>query len=101
MEPYKAVIIDDEPWSRTVIRELADWDSFDIEIAGEASDGEFGLAMIRQIHPDIILTDVNMPHLSGIDLVKTMREEKNESPVIFISGYDNLGIYLGDEKSRL
>ena len=44
---YKAVIIDDEVWTRKVIRSLGEWETYGIEIAGEASDGEYGLELIR------------------------------------------------------
>ena len=89
MVMYKAVIIDDEPWTREVIKALADWEGLGLEVAGEASDGEFGLELIRQTNPDIILTDVKMPHLNGIDLIDTLRKEDNNAQVIFISGYDD------------
>lgn len=86
---YKVVIIDDEPWTREVIKTLADWDGLGLEVTGEASDGEYGLELIRQTIPDIILTDVKMPHLNGIDLIDILRKEHNNAPVIFISGYDD------------
>jgi two-component system, response regulator YesN len=89
MGNYKVVIIDDEPWTREVIKTLADWEAMGIEVAGEASDGEYGLELIRLIAPDIIITDVKMPHLNGIDLITTLRQENNATPVIFISGYDD------------
>jgi len=89
MTNYKVVIIDDEPWTREVIKTLAEWETLGLEVAGEASDGEYGLELIRQTAPDIILTDVKMPHLNGIDLIEILRKEGNNSPVIFISGYDD------------
>lgn len=89
MSKYKVVIIDDEPWTREVIKSLGEWESKGIEIAGEASDGEYGLELIRQVSPDIILTDVRMPQLSGIDLIDIIRKEGNQAFVLFISGYDN------------
>lgn len=89
MANYKVVIIDDEPWTREVIKQLADWEALGLTVAGEASDGEYGLELIRLTAPDIILTDVKMPHLNGIDLIDTLRKENNSTPVIFISGYDD------------
>ena len=82
MRNYKVVIIDDEPWTREVIKTLANWEALGLEIAGEASDGEYGLELIRLTVPDIILTDVKMPHLNGIDLIDTLRKENNNTPVI-------------------
>jgi two-component system, response regulator YesN len=89
MAKYKVVIIDDEPWTREVIKTLGAWENLGLEVVGEASDGEFGLELIRQTAPDIILTDVKMPHLNGIELVDLLRKENNKSLVIFISGYDD------------
>ncbi len=89
MRKFKVVIIDDEPWTREVIKTLGNWDELGLEVAGEASDGEYGLELIRQTVPDVILTDVKMPHLNGIELVDTLRRENNKSLVIFISGYDD------------
>ena len=86
---YKAIIVDDESWTREVLKQLGKWDEYNIEIAGEAADGDYGLEMARAIHPDIILTDVNMPNLDGISFIRTIREERNNAQIIFISGYDN------------
>jgi len=58
-------------------------------IAGEASDGDLGLEMVRELQPDIILTDVRMPYLNGIELIRTLRAENNDAQVIFFSGYDD------------
>ena len=86
---YKAVIIDNEPWTREVIKSLGQWKDLGIEVIGEASDGEYGRELISHLAPDIILTDVRMPHLNGIDLVTLLRKEGNTSKVIIISGYDD------------
>lgn len=86
---YKAVIIDDESWTRQVIRSLGKWEKYGIAIAGEASDGEYGLELIRQVKPDIILTDVCMPHMNGLEQIEKLRQENDAVQVIFISGYDD------------
>lgn len=88
-EKYTAVIIDDEKWTREVVKSLGQWDALNISVIGEASDGEYGLELIRRLNPDIILTDVRMPRLSGIDLVGVLRREQIETPVLIISGYDD------------
>lgn len=89
MQKYKAVIIDDEKWTRQVIRGLGEWEKNSIIIVGEASDGEYGLELIRQMKPDIVLTDVCMPHLSGLEQIEQIRRENENIQVIFISGYDD------------
>ncbi|SHO51506.1 response regulator transcription factor [Anaerocolumna xylanovorans] len=89
MTLVKAVIIDDETWTRKVIRQLGYWEEFGIRIVGEASDGEYGLELIHHMKPEIILVDVNMPLLNGLDLITALRGEGNDACVIFVSGYDN------------
>lgn len=89
MAHYSVVIIDDEPWTREVVRRLGRWSELGLTIVGEASDGDLGLEMIRELQPDLILTDVRMPYLNGIDLIKTIRAEGNDAQVIFFSGYDD------------
>lgn len=74
---------------KTSYQKSGEWENKGLEIVGEASDGEYGLELIRQTSPDIILTDVKMPQLSGIELIDSLRREGNKSLVIFISGYDN------------
>ena len=86
---YSVVIIDDEPWTREVVKHLGQWKELGLSIVGEASDGDLGLEMVRELRPDIILTDVRMPYLNGIDLVRTLRAEGNKAQVIFFSGYDD------------
>jgi two-component system response regulator YesN len=86
---YSVVIIDDEPWTREVVKHLGRWKELGLTIVGEASDGDLGLEMVRELRPDIILTDVRMPYLNGIDLIRTLRAENNDAQVIFFSGYDD------------
>ncbi|MGN1025912.1 MAG: response regulator [Faecousia sp.] len=85
----KVVIIDDEPWTRGVIIKLAQWERLGLEVVGEAADGETGLELIRKVLPDIVITDVRMPRISGIELVQTLRGEGFQIPILIISGYDD------------
>ena len=84
----KVVIIDDEPWTRDVIVKLTRWQELGLELVGEAADGETGMELVREIRPDIVITDVRMPRISGIELVRIMRGEGLSTPVLIISGYD-------------
>ena len=85
----KVVIIDDEPWTRGVIMKLAHWNRLGLEVVGEAADGEAGLELIRKVSPDIVITDVRMPRIDGIELVAILRSEGCQIPIIIISGYDD------------
>ena len=87
--PYKVVIIDDEPWTRGVVLNLGQWSLLELEVVGDAADGETGLELIHKVAPDIILTDVRMPRLGGIELVQKLRSAGDDTPVLIISGYDD------------
>ncbi len=86
---YKVVIIDDEPWTRNVIRSLGPWEKLGLEVVGEASDGETGWSLVKNLRPDIVITDVRMPRLTGLDLIQLMRDESIMAPAIVISGYED------------
>lgn len=86
---YRVIIIDDEVWTREVIRSLGDWELLNLEIVGEASDGEYGIELIRQLKPDLVITDINMPRMNGLKLISEMRNAGSEAQVIIISGHDD------------
>jgi two-component system response regulator YesN len=92
---YRAVIIDDESWNRDVIRSLGNWESLSIEIAAEASDGDMALELISRLRPDIVITDVKMPRLNGIELLTVLRDQSNSCKTIFVSAYDEFA-YVRD-----
>jgi len=86
---WKLVIADDEPKIRRGIEGILDWSDFNIDIVGEAEDGELALEVIQEKKPDIILLDINMPFLSGLNLLERLKDINNKSIVIIISGYDD------------
>lgn len=86
---FTIAIIDDEKWIRKLIRKLMPADQFPIKTIGEAEDGEEGLELLRRCRPDIVITDIRMPMLSGLDLIQTIQTALPQSEIIIISGYDN------------
>ncbi|MGI6116520.1 response regulator, partial [Luoshenia tenuis] len=71
----KLMIVDDEPLIRMAIKNLFDWEENGFEITGEASNGETALALIEKDPPDIIMTDIKMPRMDGIELISHVREK--------------------------
>ena len=86
---WKLVVADDEPKIRRGLEKILNWNEFNIEIVGEAEDGEIALEVIKEKTPDIILLDINMPFLNGLNLLQRLKEINNKSIVIIISGYDD------------
>ena len=86
---WKLVVADDEPKIRRGIESILNWHEFNIHIVGEAGDGEIALEVIKEKKPDIILLDINMPFLNGLNLLQKLKDINNRSIVIIISGYDD------------
>ncbi|WP_146949651.1 response regulator transcription factor [Metabacillus litoralis] len=89
MKKLKAIIIDDEKHVREGIMLLANWDQYGITDIYEAKDGEEAKSMILKHHPEIIFTDMNMPKIDGIDLLKWIHTSGFTSKTIVVSGYDD------------
>jgi len=86
---FTITIIDDEKWIRKLIIKLMPTKQFPIKIIGEAEDGEEGLELLKNYRPHIVITDIRMPLLSGLDLIQKIKIILPRSEVIIISGYDN------------
>ena len=90
MEKYcKILIIDDEMIMRQGIKYMLNWEQEGFQLAGEASDGKEGLRLMEELRPDIVLLDVVMPVLDGIEFSDIVREKYPEIQFIILSGYDN------------
>lgn len=84
----KVVIIEDHPITLRSLSETIDWASLDCEIAGTAPNGMDGYKLCLDVQPDILLTDISMPHKDGLQMVEELREEMPDLKVIIITGYD-------------
>ncbi len=84
----KVVIVEDNPTTVLSLVKTIDWDVMKCEVAGTAGDGESGGVMIRQLKPDIVLTDIRMPVKSGLDMIADVREDMPDCRFVIITGYD-------------
>lgn len=78
------LIADDEPLVLAGIKSMMDWDAHDIHIVGTAANGAIAYDMIREYSPEIVITDIKMPVMSGLELVQKCREEHRLLPVFII-----------------
>ena len=69
----KLFVVEDEIIMRNGLKSI-DWASRDIELVGEASDGELAYPLILETKPDILLTDIKMPFMDGLELMKTQQK---------------------------
>ena len=85
---YKVFLVEDEVIIREGIRMNIDWDNTQYILCGEATDGEMALAMIQDLKPDIIVTDIKMPFMDGLELSKIIKKTMPWIKIIILSGYD-------------
>ena len=81
------MIIDDEPLVRQGLQSLIDWNSYGFTVLTEAGNGEEGLEKVLRLSPDIVLLDIRMPGLSGVELMRRAREEGFRGRFILLTGY--------------
>ena len=85
---YKVFIVDDEVIVREGIRSKIDWENTEFELSGEAADGEIALSMIQDIKPDILITDIKMPFMDGLELARMVKKIQPWIRIIILSGHD-------------
>lgn len=82
----KILIVDDMPIFLEYLRGSIDWESYGFSICGEAHDGKEALKLIDEVNPDIVLTDITMPYLDGLELSEIIANEYPDISVILITG---------------
>ncbi|MBB3125350.1 two-component system response regulator YesN [Paenibacillus rhizosphaerae] len=85
----KVLVAEDEPWIRAAIVEMVESIGHDIKVVGDVTNGVEAWHMIQQLWPTVLITDIMMPELDGLELVRNISEEKIPMAVIIISGYEN------------
>ena len=81
---YKILIVDDEPLAVIGIRSMIESLNMDLEVTGTAGNGEEALLFMKKDMPDIVLTDIKMPVMDGLNLIKTSRELYGKKKPVFI-----------------
>lgn len=85
----KVIVVDDEKWVRTTIISQIPFDTLGLTLCCEASNGIEALELCRQYEPEILITDIKMPGLSGLELIAEVKSLIPQTRIIIISGYDD------------
>ncbi len=85
---YKVLLVDDEKIIIDSISKLIDWEEYNLKLIGTAQNGLEAYELINVHHPHIVITDIKMPGMSGLDLVKKVRGELPDTIFVILSGYD-------------
>lgn len=106
----KVFLVEDESIIRRGIRDNIAWESHGFEFVGEAGDGEYAYPLLLNTKPDILITDIKMPFMDGLELSRLVKKSLPKTRIIILSGYNEfeyakeaikIGIREEQEKSRL
>ncbi|MFA9381864.1 MAG: response regulator, partial [Acetanaerobacterium sp.] len=85
---YKVIIVEDSDIIREDIKRLIDWTKHGYEIVAEAKNGESGLAKFREYYPDIVITDIEMPVMTGLEMIAEIRKSSPQTQFILLTAYE-------------
>ena len=86
---YKMLIADDEPFIVEGLKQILNWQEYSIEIAGTASNGIEALELIKKTGSQLLITDIKMPKMNGLELIQRVKELKLSTHFVVLSGYDD------------
>ncbi len=87
MDPVRIVLVEDHKIVREGTRQLLEKDS-DLRVVGEAGDGEEAVQLVGILNPDIVIMDIHLPKLSGIDATRAIKESHPEIRILILSAYE-------------
>ena len=87
MTMLQLLIVDDHPVFRQGLRDVFETDP-QIKVVGEAKDGDEAIIQNQQLHPDVILMDINLPSASGLQITRKIKGESPNTKIVMITGYD-------------
>lgn len=86
---YKVLIADDERLIRITLKNMIDWSALNCEVIATCKDGKEAYRIYEEVHPEIIITDLKMPEMDGIELIKKIRQEDNNCQIVVLSNYSD------------
>ena len=86
---YNILIVDDEPIVKIALRSILPWEEYGFFICGTAGNGLEALSLIEKQHPDVIITDLKMPGMDGLELIRTLKEKKYPGEILVLSNYED------------
>lgn len=89
MRQYRVLLVDDEVTIREGFKNLFDWNAHGCEVVGEAADGIAAINEAERLSPDIVIMDINLPLMNGLEAIRILRKRHPKIACIIVSGYDD------------
>ncbi|QGQ98321.1 response regulator [Paenibacillus psychroresistens] len=86
---FKVLVVDDELWIRRGIIQSIEWKSLGLELVGEAADGDEAFEMAHMLKPDIIIMDMRMPGMDGVELLRALNQSTPDAVILVCSGFSD------------
>jgi DNA-binding NarL/FixJ family response regulator len=88
METIGVLVVDDHPLFRQGLRDAMRLED-DIRVIGEGATGEEALRLVRELQPDVVLMDINMPEMNGLQVTRQLKAERQRTAVVMLTAYDD------------
>lgn len=88
MENYKVILVDDEEEVIDAIKSRILWEQLGLQIVGSATNGVKALELVEKLQPDIVITDIKMPYMDGLELSRRLNDEYKNVHIIIFTGFD-------------
>lgn len=89
MEQYRVVLVDDEEEIRLGISRKIDWENLGFSLAGQAQNGVEALEVCEQVKPDVVISDIKMPFMDGLELGRRLRQTLPAAKLVILTGFDD------------
>lgn len=88
MEEYKVLLVDDEPQAIDAMEHKIRWKELHFQVVGSATNGVKALELVEKLQPDVVLTDIRMPYMDGLELTRRLNQEYSHIRVMLCTGFD-------------
>ena len=88
MQKYKVLLVDDEEEVIDTIERKINWEELGFEVAGRAQNGVKALEIAEKTQPDVVITDIKMPYMDGLELSRNLKKENTDIKIMILTGFD-------------
>lgn len=85
---FRVMVVDDEPLILAGITSMLEWEKYQCKIVGKAANGQIALQQVEELHPDIVITDIKMPAMDGIEFIRKVRQKGEETAFILLTNLE-------------